>query len=207
MAYDALTSLPSVKAWAQISGTNDDATLSQLINAASAQIGELCDRNNLGNVYDYTELYYDRTATRLTARYYFDLTLRHYPVTAVTSVVMGTVPVNVLTLAQLQNYQAGCYLLDDNEPRVLRFQGLVRSDPVTVTYSAGYAPGAIPPALQQAANQFTVEMFRSSKWVGMKSIAANGETTSFDTRDTWGMSKHIMAMLAPYRNVVPFGQR
>ncbi len=191
----------------QVTGTNDDATLGELINAASAQIGRLCDRNNLGNAYDYTESYFDRTATRLSMRYYFDITLKHFPVNSITSITMGTVPATVLTLQQFQNNQAGAYLMDDEEPRLLRFQGLARCDPVTVVYNAGYVPSAIPPALSQAANQFAAEMFRSNKWVGLKSVAVAGETTSYDTRDTWGMSSHIMAMLAPYRNVVPFGQR
>ena len=207
MSYDALTSLQSVKAWMKYTGNDDDGILGELINAASAQIGQLCDRDNLGNVYAYTEQYFDRTATRLSARYYFDIILRHYPVTALSSVNMGTVPVTILTLAEQQNNQAGAFLLDDIEPRTLRFQGLLRCDPITITYSAGYPAGSVPPALRQAANQLTTEMFRSQGWVGMKSIAVNGETTTFDTRDTWGMSKHLQAMLAPYRNVVSFGQR
>jgi hypothetical protein len=81
---------------------------------------------------------------------------------------------------------------------------LYRSSPITVTYDAGYPPGSIPPPLEQAANAYAAEIFRSEAWIGKKSIAINSETTTFDTGSEWGMSDRLKAMLNPYRNVNPF---
>jgi hypothetical protein len=58
--------------------------------------------------------------------------------------------------------------------------------------------------LQQAANAYAAEIFRSEAWIGKKSVAVGGETTAFDVGSEWGMSDRLMAMLQPYRNINPF---
>jgi hypothetical protein len=134
----------------------------------------------------------------------WNLVLRHYPITTVTSVtILGTV-YTPLSLASYQAGSAGFIILDEDEPRVLQFQGMYRRDPITVVYSAGYVLGAVPTPLRQAAVMVAAEIFRSEQWVAKKSVSTAGEVISADMGNTWGMSNRAKAMCQPYRDVNPF---
>jgi hypothetical protein len=204
MAYDVLTTVTSLKSWLKITGSNDDGELGTLIQVASEMIGRFCGRSNLGQVYTYTENYFKHGSYNLNNKPNWDLVLRHYPVTALQVVVMAQVPLTILTEDTLQSNTSGVYLLEDEDPRILKFRYLFPTWPITVTYQAGYTPGTIPFSLQQAANAYAAEIFRSEAWIGKKSVAINTETTTFDTGSEWGMSDRLKAMLQPYRNVNPF---
>jgi hypothetical protein len=204
MAYDLLTTVNSLKSWLKVTGSNDDAEFGSLIRVSSENIGRYCGRSNLGKVENYTESYFKRGNSRLSNNDGWDLFLRHYPVVALTSIMMNNGPLTVLNPTMLQANNSGVYLVEDDEPRILKFCYLTQSWPITVSYTAGYGPGSIPFPLQQAANAYAAEIFRSADWIGRKSVAIGGETTTFDVGSQWGMSDRLMAMLMPYRNVNPF---
>jgi hypothetical protein len=203
MAYDALTTVASLKAWLKTPGDNDDGILGDLINVASDLIGRYCARDNLGKVYDYSENYFKKTSG-ISSKNYFDIVLRHYPVTAITQVMMSGAVIPVIDSAGIQANQSGVFLVEDVEPRILRFNYLSRTGPIWIQYSAGYAFDQIPTSLAQAANQYAGEIMRSQAWIGKKSQGAVGETTTYDIGESWGVSKRVQALLQPYRNVDPF---
>jgi hypothetical protein len=209
MAYDPLTTVASLKAWLKQSGTGDDAELGALVELASELVGRYCGRENLGSTYPYVENYFGQSGFGAGAngRPNFDIVLRHWPVTAITSVVMSNTTLTLLNASQLQQNQSGVFLQEDNEPRILKFLWLYRNYPITVTYTAGYAPGTVPGPLQQAVNQYASEIYKSSEWIGRKSVSILNETISYDTGGDWGMSNRIMAMLKPYQDLVPFQGR
>lgn len=205
MPYDNLTTVASLKAWLRPTGNNDDAEFATLITVASDLIGRFCGRDNLGKVYTYTENYFRSGSFKTSTRQDLSLVLRHYPIVSLVSVAAsGNSSVPILDQAALQSNQAGVFVQEDVEPRMLKFRFLQLAYPITVTYTAGYAFNLIPMTLAQACNQVAAEIFRSSQWVGLKSISMAGETTSYDAGEAWGMSKRTQAMLQPYRDVVPF---
>lgn len=203
MAYDNLTTVASLKMWLKASGGSDDAEIGFLIETASELIGRFCNRDNLGSVIQYTENYFRGGGRGRGSD--FDLTLRHFPIVSVASVKMNNVAINVLTQNQLQSSQSGVFVLEeDGEPRILKFRSVLMTPPVSVVYMAGYAANAIPMPLQQACIQFASEIYRSPEWIGVKSRAIAGETITYDTEGTWGMSKRVQTMLQNYRDIVPF---
>ena len=204
MAYDILTTVASLKSWLKVTGSGDDAELGVLIKVASELVGRFCGRENLGQVYSYTENYFGRGSFKIDTRPFHDLVLRHFPVVSLTSVTMNNTPLTILNASQLQSNQSGVYLLEEQEQRILKFLYLYVQHPITVVYTAGYAPGSIPSPLQQAVNQYASEIFRSVDWLGVKSRAIAGETITYDTEGTWGMSKRVQLMLQPYRDLIPF---
>lgn len=192
-----------------IKGGGDDATISQLIPAASELIGRFCSRPNLGKIYTYQESYFPNSKNVNWGNTEWKLVLRHYPVTTLTSVLISNSPVPILTANDLQVAAQGVYLEEDEEPRVLRFRGTCLFSPsaVQVNYAAGYDIAAVPAGLQQATAQFVAEIMRSSKFINLRSVAIAGETTSYDMGTSWGMSNRVQSMLAPYRNVAVFQGR
>lgn len=207
MAFDPLTTLNSLKAWLKVTGNNDDPELTVLIAVASEAIGRACNRPNLGQVYTYTENYFVKRGGFNKPN--FDLILRQWPVTALASVFWGPTPIPILTPQSLLSGQWGCYLLEMQEPRLLKFIGAYSVSygydvPIQIAYSAGYPPGAVPAGLQQAANQYASEIYRSRDWIGYRSRAIGGETTTFDPGSTLGMSARTKAMIAPYLDQIPF---
>lgn len=211
MAYDKLTSVPALKRWligataiSQTTTNPDDDEYAMLIQVASELIGRFCGRDNLGSVGTYTENYFKRGSSKMSVSTDFDLVLRHYPVATLSSVIVNNSQVTILNESGLQSARAGVYLLEDTEPRILKFQYLYASYPISVTYTAGYAANAIPGPLQQAAIQFASEIFRSPTWLGVKSRSIASENITFDTNSVWGMSNRIKMLLQPYVDVVPF---
>jgi Phage gp6-like head-tail connector protein len=203
--YDNLCTLQQLKSWLSVTTGNDDPNLSLLIEVASEAIGRYCGRDNLGAVYSYTENYFKRGAYRLDSHESFDLVLRHWPVVSLTSVVMNGASQTILNETTLQSYSAGIYLLEDpTDQRILKFRYLYRTDPITISYTAGYAAGTIPAPLAQACLQYAAEIFKSAGWVMKKSVTVGGETVAMDEGTIVGMSSRVTAALQPYRNVVPF---
>jgi hypothetical protein len=141
MAYDNLTTVSSLKSWIKNTGTSDDGVLGTLIQVASEASGRYCGRPNLGSLETYSENYFRRQAYVLSSHTTFDVVLRHYPVTTLTSVTMNNSILAILNETNLQGGQAGVYLLEDEDPRILKFQALYPSWPITVAYSVSIAAG------------------------------------------------------------------
>ena len=205
--YDRLTDLQTTKAWLKVSGNNDDAVLAQLIDAMSETVGRFCGRDNLGAIIDYDDMFFPRSNLAALGNNNFSLMMRAYPVTEIVSVTVNNSPCTILDNESIMTGQAGVYLdVQDVEPRLLRFNGIFWNgvSPIRVKYKAGYEKSNVPKGLQQAVRQAVAEVYRSQGWIGYSSKAIGGETVSFDTGDSWGLSKRTQTMLGPYRNVVPF---
>lgn len=202
--YDTLTTVPAVKAWANVTGANDDPEIAILIPVASELIGRFCGRENLGAVLPYTENYFGPTRNMSGPGVNFDVILRHWPVVTLTSVTLANTSLPILQPTQLQQNLSGAYLQEDYEARIVKCFYTIRTYPITVVYTAGYAAGSVPRPLQQACAQFVMEILRSNKWVGLKSSVLAGETTSYDLGGSFGMSNRVQKMLAPFLNLVPF---
>jgi hypothetical protein len=212
VTYDRLTTVAALKQWlvrgggAAASGTGpDDAEYAWLIQVCSELIGRFTGRDNLGSVNTYTENYRKHGMSRLRAPSEFNLVLRHYPIVSLVSVVANNSPVTIIDQNGMQAAQSGVMISDEeNESRIINFQYVYLTWPITVTYTAGYGPASVPEPLQQACIQFAAEVYRSVDWLGVKSRAINTETVTYDTSSTWGMSNRIKMMLQPYVDVVPF---
>lgn len=204
MPYDALTSLAAIKAWVPITSTADDNLVNTLIPIASEMIGRFCGRPNLGKVYTYVENYRPGQRGRSWTAPTWTIVLRHYPIVSLTSVLINNSSVPILANTDVQVGTSGVFLEEEDEPRTLEFRGIVAysQSPALVTYTAGYS--SVPAPLQQACNQLVMEIKRKSGHINQKSIAAAGETTTYDMGGTWGMSNHVQQMLQPFKNVVPF---
>lgn len=198
--YAALTSIASVKAWSKNTGTADDATLTTLIARASEAIGRHCGRDNLGEVATYNEVYFPSQKSWFRQRIW-NLMLRHYPIVSLTAVTTNNVTQPLLTASQLMSGSSGVWVESEPEPRMLKFIGITLVDPsiLQISYTAGYA--TVPLALQQACDQYVVEILRSEKFVNLKTVGMAGETTSYDMGGSWGMSNRVRTMCDPYRDV------
>ena len=213
MSYDPLTTVDEFKIWqAKPQGqTASDAVIGQLIAALSEEIGRYCDRDNLGLVLPYTE----RWAPVGTQPYYRDpeYVLRAYPVTALTSVAIGSTAVPVIT--DLTGQTSGA-LLDswESNPRRVSLVGYrvwPCTGPLVVQYQAGYwganAPSGtkptVPTGLKQVLHQWINEVLVSRISTGQKSQTLAGQTVTYELGEKFGMSPRTKAMLEPYRNRVP----
>jgi hypothetical protein len=182
-----LTTLADVKAWLpdMANVATSDALLSQLITAASRFVCAYTGRASF-DVADYSE---DHDGAGLSF-----LLLRQWPVTGVTSIVNGAAPITC------------AYHLEPPVPgggnQRLSLIGAVfprgRSN-ITVSYSAGYA--ATPPDIAQAVIELVGERFKTRDRIGQTAKTLGGqETAAFSIA---AMSPTVMALLAPYRRVIP----
>jgi hypothetical protein len=206
VAYDRLTNLAYVKTWLKLKGNDEDVALAALVDRASDLIGRYCGRDNLGGVYTYTENYFPEGVPTTSKGGNFKLMLRHYPVITLTGVLLNNSPVTILTNSTVTLNQAGVFIdTTVPEPRQLRFLYLWRDSttPIQVVYTAGYTVSTIPNALQQAAIQTIVEMYKSSQWVGFRAKSLAGENVSFDPGEKWGLSPRTIGLIKPFINVVP----
>lgn len=203
MAAGDLCTLSDVKAWANIQTTANDAVLTRLITAASQAIKTWLARPLLQDTYTQK---YDGTGINR-------LTLRNFPITAVSSLAVDglTVPPapapNVgfgymfdefglylvggdnhwSTVPQTPNIWAGSYF-----PR--------GSQNVTVTYTAGYA--SVPVDVTQACIELVAFKYQQRNHVGVSSrtLTAGGESVVYQQAF---MPPEVKALLDVYRKVVP----
>lgn len=201
--YAPLTTVASVKAWSDNTGTANDGQIQTIIGRASELVGKYCGRANLGEVLTFNETRFTR-GKRLFQQRIWDLVLRQYPIVSITSILINNNVIQTITPTQLMAGQSGVFIDDALEPRLLKFVGIDVVDPgiVNVIYTAGYnGIGNIPGGLQQAVDQYVVEIMRSAKFVNLKSESMAGETTSYDMGGDWGMSNRVSSMLQPYKDV------
>jgi uncharacterized phiE125 gp8 family phage protein len=143
LAPNALTSLEAVKAYLKINltETNDDALLEDLINASSSAIENYCKRNFIEQ--DYVDEEYDGNGLS-------GLYLRQYPVKAITSV-----SIEELTLS------ATDYKCKKSIGKLIRKncrwpEGEIN---ILVSYTAGYSK--IPADLELACKHLVMSYFKS----------------------------------------------
>lgn len=189
MAANDLTTLAAVKAWLRISSTNDDSLLSSLITAASTYIETYCDRQFVSQ--QYTEVRNGR-GTRA-------MNFANYPVTAVSSVMIGS---NVITPAVpvgQQGFPGSGYVFSDTLLMLYGYcfwPGLAN---VQLVYTAGYQ--TIPADLAQLANELTGLRYKQAEHIGVTGqIGVDGQHIGFDDA---AMTPSIALGLEQYRKRIP----
>jgi hypothetical protein len=137
------------------------------------------------------------------------LALRHYPITAVSSLVINNAPI----VASPDGVQSG-YTHDEyalkliGVPVAYPFGPGVYGSPatflrgfqnVTVSYSAGYA--AAPFDLAEAAKEWCAFRYRARKWIGQTSKhLGTGETVSFSQK---AMPDYVQEVISRYTRRIP----
>lgn len=180
-----LTTLANVKDWLEIEAdqTDDDATLSRLITAASGWLERWLNRQI--RLADYDEL---RDGTGAAT-----LVLKQYPVVAIASLAIDGRAVPAAGSATAPGYRIVGRRVALNGYAFTRGIGNV-----AVSYSAGYAE--VPPEIEQAAIELVARRYRGRKHTGLVSEAFAQQTTSYSQAD---MADETQTALEQYRNVVP----
>ena len=183
MAANDLTSLDNIKAYLGLATGNDDALLARMVTSVSTYVQQWMGRQILNAAYTETR---SGTGSQIMA-------LHHYPVTAVTSLVVD----NVIIPAAADSFSPG-YSFDG---RFLYLNGYLfrkgRTN-VVVGYVAGYA--SVPPELEQAAIELIAMRYRERDRVGHQSKSLGGETVSFIVKD---FPDSVRTILTNYKQVVP----
>ena len=182
MAAGDLTSLANVKQWLNVATTTDDTLLTRLITAGSQFIQAWLNRQLASQ--SYTEIRDGNGTTKM----FF----AQYPVTAVANVVIDGVTVP----ASPDGVQPG-YTFDTRMLYLIGYAPCVDQQNVTLTYTAGYA--TTPPEIEQACIELVSLRYRERGRIGMSSVAAAGETTSYIITD---MPKSVATILSNYKRVI-----
>lgn len=204
MAAGDFCTLSDVKAWLNVvpGNTANDAVLTRLITAASQAIKTWTSRPLLQAT--YTETYNGTGINRLT--------LRNFPVTAVSSLT-----VDGLTIPPASSPVSFGYLFDEYGIYLVggdSYSGTVPQTPniwagsyfprdsqnIVVTYTAGYA--TVPVDVTQACIELVAFKFQQRNHVGVTSrtLTAGGESVVYQSGF---MPPEVQALLGVYRKVVP----
>ena len=188
MSLQLLSDLATCKAWLNIAtlDTDDDAQITQLISAISAQAAIYCNRNF--GVNTYTETY--NGLGNLTQW------LNQRPVVSVSSVTIDGVNVPARP-----NALSSGFVADRNEVYLYGWYFTTGFQNVVVTYDAGISCSAAnTPDLWQAVTEWIALVFQSQKRVGLKSESLNGQNTSYMVAD---LPESITLVLNRYEQVSP----
>jgi len=187
MAVGDLCTLDQVKAYlpAMQTVTTDDALLSGLITAISAFMATYCSR--VFQSAGYQETY----SGDFTGRH--RLTLRQFPVTAVSSLSISGLSIP----ASPDGVQPG-YVWDEYGIDLIGYLFWPGRGNIAVSYTAGYAE--IPADLSQACAELVSLDYLERLRIGHKSKGIDHETVAFVTDP---MTSRVRAILDRYRTVRP----
>ncbi|MGB8422185.1 head-tail connector protein [Paraburkholderia sp.] len=197
MAEGDLTVLANAKQWLNVSTTNDDALLTRLVSAASQFVQTYLNRTIASAA--YVE---NRTGSGSDT-----LALANYPCTAVSSLIIATVPVS----PSPDGLQAG-YVFDDrfiyligNAYAASAFPGTAPNrfpkwppQGVQISYTAGFA--TTPLDIEQAVLELIALKYSDRQHMGQVSKSIQGEVVSFFMGD---MPKGVQTILNNYKKVIP----
>ena len=179
------TTLDDVNAWLQLpSGHADEPLLTRLIAGVSGFIEAWCSRSF--DLQQVTEVRDGTGGTRLSP--YLS------PVTVVTGVTIGSVTVPAITLPAVSSG----WFFANKQVQLIGYRFERGQGNVLLSYTAGYLEA--PDDLQQAAIELICARYRERDRIGMSSVHAAGETTSYSLKD---MPPQVAALLSQYRRVVP----
>lgn len=180
----ALTTLPELKTYLAVQGSQSDAILNLLITQCSAQIETYLSRT-IGSA-QYTE-YFDGTSAGT-------LMTSQYPITAIAVLEINDQPQNAAV-----NVMGAGYRFFEREVILNAGAQFTRGRKnIKLTYTAGYT--VIPPDLNLLVNRMIGNMWKSKDWLGFSSKSLAGETVSFKDEIDKPSNK---AVLNEYKNVVP----
>lgn len=178
----SLSTLSNVKAWLSETGTANDALLSRLLDAASAYLETLLNRQLLQTQYTHTTNGSGHTR----------MSLPHTPVTSVSSATIDDVSIPLSV-----NGKTG-YLYSNSMLYLVNLVLTPGVQNVSVVYTAGYA--VVPRDLEQACIELVGLRYKDRDRIGLVSKGLAGETITYSQRDH---SKFVDTVVNNYRRVVP----
>lgn len=183
MALADLTTVASVKAYAGIAGSADDALLASLVTAYSAWVRSWLNRDITTNSYD----------VRRSGRGTFAMQLPQYPLTAV-----SLLEIDGQAVPAQAAWGAPGYRFDDTQI-VLEGYCFTRGiSNVHIQFTAGYAS---PPAdIAQAVNELITLRYKMRDKLEWSSKSLSGETVSLVQKD---MPATVATLLNNWRCVAP----
>lgn len=162
----ALTTLAKVKQYGQITEFESDTLLVRMIDAASTAIEQYCSRTFLSQ--QYTEVR-DGTGQR-------KLSMRHFPVTDVTSV-----SINGKTIQRRTSPLGIGYTYDDLSIKLSGYTFDNGMDNVEVVYTAGLP--AVPADVEIACAEMVMLRYKARDRIGVSSKSLAGEQITFTADD------------------------
>lgn len=183
MALADLTTVASVKAYAGIPTTADDALLASMVTAYSAWVRSFLNRDLTTNGYDIWR----------SGRGSFAMLMPQYPVTAV-----ALLEIDGAAVPAAASFNAPGYRFDDSQI-VLNGHCFTRGiSNVHIQFTAGYA--APPADIAQAVNELITLRYKMRDKLEWSSKSLAGETVSLVQRD---MPATVATILQNWRCVAP----
>lgn len=178
-----LTTLADLKAYAQITGTADDAVLQSMITAYSAAARSFCNRDFTSQDYSITR---DGRGTTM-------MQLPQFPVTAVSSVIVDGRPIAAQSAFGLPGYR-----FTDTAVILDGFCFTRGFGNVHVAFTAGYA--SVPADVAEAVNEWIALRYKERDRIGFASKVLAGETVTFITK---AMPDSVKMALSQLRSIAP----
>jgi len=182
-----LTTIAKVKANLSISDSSSDALLQELVTSLSGYIVNFLNR----------EIKSASRSDKLDGLGRNRIRLRHYPITAISSVSIGGVAVQASADGLRNGYvfdDKYLYLLDGTNPSV--FASGIKN--VSVSYTAGYSD--VPFDIDRICVEMVSKRYKDRQRIGLTSEGIQGQSTGFSQYD---MTRDTMRVLDNYRRVVP----
>jgi len=188
-----LTTLAKVKLYAGITGSDQDALITQLIDEVSVYIeGQLGDRAIEEDT--YTEEIYDINPKQI------EFLLRNYPITD-TEPFVAEYRTGSLSAPVWTAYTADDFVIRKGAGFVefiTRFSAYI-VDGIRFTYSAGYA--TVPADLELIANKIIVDELNSGSSSGIKSESLEGHSRTYADLES-AKSSEVIAVINKYQRKV-----
>ncbi|RBB38905.1 hypothetical protein DPV79_16125 [Burkholderia reimsis] len=189
MAAIDLTTLAAVKAWCKVATSNDDALLSSLITSASQYIETYCDREFVSQ--SFTEVRNGK-GTRA-------MSVAHYPITAVESVMIGSLIIPPAPVVGSPNWPGAGYVFNDTSIKLHGYMFWAGIANVQLEYTAGYT--TIPADLAQCCNELVGLRYRQRDHIGLSgAVGVDGQHIVYDDA---ALSPAQAVLLAQYKKQVP----
>lgn len=185
MATGDLATLDHVKSYAGVKNDGDDELLGRLVTAASDFVKDWLGRPLLSAL--YTERF-DGHGQDL-------IVMPQWPITDVTSVM-----IHGQSVPAAASINATGYSFDATTIWLTGYRFAMGRRNVEISWTAGYAPAAIPPAISQAVVELVTLIYRDRDRIGLVSKGLAGETTSYFQGI---MTRRTAAMLQEHAKVVP----
>jgi hypothetical protein len=180
-----LTSLNDVNAWLGLeAGHQDEALLTRLITSASGFVERWCHRRFALEA--YTEQRDGNNQMRMTPL--------NWPIRSVISVQIC----NQVIPAAASPLQGNGWFLVRNIIHLRGYAFQRGGANIILTYTAGWLTP--PDDIAQAVIELVSLRYKEKGRIGLNSVSAAGETTSYSTRD---MPADVATLLNQYRRVVP----
>lgn len=179
MAANDLCAVSDVQAFLSLPAEQDTALLQSLITSASAFVANWLSRDIFSQT--YVETVNGNGGDRMV--------LKNYPVTAIDSMGIDGLPLNVSTLTN--GGSADGYVFDDSTLYLRGWSLSPGVQNITVTYTAGY--DSVPADLAQACVEIVATKYKRRTNLEVSGKTLNGETISYTMTDIPASAKVVLS--------------